>query len=124
FYDAGARFSYETMEASDNVYRQVIQPYLKGQGIQEIDAIFISHEHLYHDGSVSFIQEDFIVHNIITSEYYKCTEEKQDVWKNIHIARFNEILQFQNQYFQVVSTHIKTDSEHDNYLEINTKVIE
>src|SRR5699024_3215051 len=68
FYDAGARFSYDTMEASDNVYRQVIQPYLKGQGIQEIDAIFISHEHLDHDGSVSFIQEDFIVHNIITSE--------------------------------------------------------
>src|SRR5699024_11959356 len=60
FYDAGARFLYETMEASDNVYRQVIQPYLKGQGIQEIDAIFISHEHLDHDGSVSFIQEDFI----------------------------------------------------------------
>lgn len=122
FYDAGARFSYETMEASDNVYRQVIQPYLKGQGIQEIDAIFISHEHLDHDGSVSFIQKDFIVHNIITSEYYKWTEEKQDVWKNIHIARFNEILQFQNQSFQVVSPHIKTDSADDNSLALYTEL--
>src|SRR5699024_2845238 len=105
-----------------NVYRQVIQPYLKGQGIQEIDAIFISHEHLDHDGSVSFIQEDFIVHNIITSEYYKWTEEKQDVWKNIHIDRFNEILQFQNQSFQVVSPRIKTDSADDNSLALYTEL--
>lgn len=122
FYDAGARFSYDTMEASENVYKQVIQPYLKGQGIQEIDAIFVSHEHLDHDGSISFIQEDFTVHNIITSEYYEWTEEKREVWKNVHIASFNEIIKLQNQSFQVVSPQIETDSADDNSLVLYTEL--
>src|SRR5699024_9529133 len=48
--------------------------------------------------------------------------EKQDVWKNIHIARFMEILQFQNQSFQVVSPRIKTDSADDNSLALYTEL--
>src|SRR5699024_11695043 len=86
------------------------------------DNNFAINEQLDHDVSFYLIQEDFIVNNIITSEYYKWTEEKQDVWKNIHIARFNEILQFQNQSFQVVSPRIKTDSADDNSLALYTEL--
>src|SRR5699024_3377685 len=122
FYDAGAHFSYDTMEASENVYQQVIHPYLQGQGIQEIDAVFISHEHLDHYGSVSFIQQDFTVHNIITSEYYGWAEEKRTTWENVYTAEFNEVLTLQNQFFQVVSPKIKTDSADDNSLSLIQKL--
>jgi len=122
FYDAGAHFSYDTMEASENVYQQVIHPYLQGQGIQEIDAVFISHEHLDHYGSVSFIQQDFTVHNIITSEYYGWAEEKRTTWENVYTAEFNEVLTLQNQFFQVVSPKIKTDSADDNSLALYTEI--
>lgn len=68
--DAGAKFSYENMEPTNSVYKNVIRPFLYGKGIQKIDAIFISHEDLDHDGSIPFIMDQFHVQKIIVSEYF------------------------------------------------------
>src|SRR5699024_11465581 len=69
--DAVAKFSFENMEPTNSVYKNVIRPFLYGKGIQKIDAIFISHEDLDHDGSVPFIMNQFHVKKIIVSEYFE-----------------------------------------------------
>src|SRR5699024_5709769 len=57
--DAGARFSFEDFTPTDTVYKQVIRPYLLRECIHQVDAIFISHADLDHNGSVPFIVDEF-----------------------------------------------------------------
>lgn len=69
--DAGASFSFKTMKPSSKVYKQVIGPYLKSRGIAFVDAVFLSHEDLDHDGSSPFLLEDVKVGEIIVSNLYE-----------------------------------------------------
>jgi len=73
--DAGARFSFPDMEATDKVHREVLGPYLKSRGIRQIDALFLSHEDLDHDGSVPFLMNDIKVKEMVTGPYYKPSED-------------------------------------------------
>src|SRR5699024_1739920 len=68
--DAGATFTFEQMEPTENVYKNIIRPYLYGKGIYKIDSIFISHEHVDHDGSIPFLLDQFPVGEIVVSEYF------------------------------------------------------
>src|SRR5690625_2872167 len=55
FIDAGATFSFEDFKPTDQVYEQIIRPYLYSRGIGHVDAIFLSHAHGDHNGSVPFM---------------------------------------------------------------------
>ncbi|WP_067727358.1 DNA internalization-related competence protein ComEC/Rec2 [Oceanobacillus damuensis] len=68
--DAGARFSFENMEASENVYEQILKPYFYSRGIRKLDALIISHEDLDHMGSATFILQNMEVEEIIVSDYF------------------------------------------------------
>lgn len=73
FVDAGATVSFEQQKPSARIFQQIIRPYLYGRGIHKIDAIFLSHEHLDHIGSVSYILEQFTVDEIIVPPYFDQT---------------------------------------------------
>src|SRR5699024_5931116 len=46
--DIGSSFSFTDMKPSSKVYKQVIKPYLYHRGIDSVDGIFLSHDHLDH----------------------------------------------------------------------------
>src|SRR5699024_4246590 len=46
FVDIGAELSFPDNAKNDKEYLQIIRPYLYGQGIHKVDAVFLSHEHL------------------------------------------------------------------------------
>lgn len=123
FVDAGAHFSFTDFKPTDRIYRQVIRPYLYGQGIQKIDVIFLSHEDLDHDGSVPYILEDFPVDEIIVSEWYEPDEQPSDNWlRKQYQAVFHETISRKGQLFQVVSPYRKTDSANENSLVLYTEL--
>lgn len=68
--DAGANFSFEDMEPTDRVFIQVLRPYFYARGIQEIDALILSHEDIDHTGSVRYLAGNMWVKEIITSDYF------------------------------------------------------
>jgi competence protein ComEC len=101
--DAGARFSFEDMEATDSVYQQIIKPYLYARGIQKIDALFLTHEDMDHMGSVSFMVEELKVDQILISEYFELDGKTALQWmeNNVEISRVSphEKWKIGDQYF-------------------------
>jgi competence protein ComEC len=87
--DAGARLSFEDMEANKNVYKQIIKPYLYSRGIREIDAVFLTHEDVDHTGSISFMVEELNIDQILVSDYYQFDETTVLHWleNNVDIRR-------------------------------------
>lgn len=75
FIDAGAKFSFEDMKAKDSIFALVLEPYLLSRGIYQIDAVFISHEDLDHDGSLPFLLQYMKVKEIIASPLYVPSEQ-------------------------------------------------
>ncbi|WP_010531051.1 DNA internalization-related competence protein ComEC/Rec2 [Lentibacillus jeotgali] len=73
--DAGAEMSFENNTVNDDVFKQIIRPYLYSRGISEVDAVFISHEDIDHMGSVQYIIENDMVNAVIVSEYYQFSDQ-------------------------------------------------
>src|SRR5699024_5127576 len=67
--DAGSRVTFDEA-LSDREYEQIIKPYLDYRGIQKIDVVFVSHEHIDHMGSITFMIKDKHIDEFIVSEYY------------------------------------------------------
>ncbi|RKQ37845.1 DNA internalization-related competence protein ComEC/Rec2 [Oceanobacillus halophilus] len=87
--DAGARVSFEDGQANENVYQQIIKPYLYSRGIHRIDALFLTHEDSDHVGSAPFIVEDMEVKEIFLPAFYTITEEEAQLWnrKNVNVNK-------------------------------------
>ncbi|GAA0295670.1 competence protein ComEC [Gracilibacillus halotolerans] len=68
--DAGGTFSFLDNQPSNQVFKQVIDPYLKYRGITSIDGIFLTHEDTDHIGSVPFILDQYKVDTIYTHPYF------------------------------------------------------
>src|SRR5690625_7307421 len=68
--DIGLSFSFTDMKPSSKVYKQVIKPYLYHRGIDSVDGIFLSHDHLDHTGSLEFMLNEFRVGELFISLYY------------------------------------------------------
>ncbi|WP_019377883.1 DNA internalization-related competence protein ComEC/Rec2 [Virgibacillus halodenitrificans] len=90
--DAGASFSFDSGEPTEKVYTQVIKPYLLSRGINKIDAIFLSHEDTDHNGSLSFIIDEFKVGAIIVSQFYELGKQEIDSLNKlgVELLRLNE----------------------------------
>lgn len=80
--DAGANFSFKDFNASDQVYEHTIKPYFMSRGIQEVDAIFISHEDMDHMGSVPYLAKELNVGHIFISDLYEVSPEEAKVYDN------------------------------------------
>lgn len=119
--DAGATFDFDSLEPKETVYKNVIRPYLMGRGIREIDAIFISHAHLDHHGSLRFIIEDFKVHEIFVDAYLSADDAELENWlnnENVRIVRvsFTEKIVRNGHSFHVVSPERDHRDKNNNSL--------
>lgn len=120
FYDVGSTFSFEDMQPTEQVYKQVIKPALHSKGIQKIDAVFLSHEDIDHIGSIDFLVKEFEVDEIIVSEFYQVPVKQEQFWKEqgtiIRYVRHNEVISISGHPFKVLSPLRKTDSDNENSL--------
>lgn len=126
FIDAGASFAFHDMEPTSKVYEQVIRPYLLGEGIWHIDAIFMTHEHLDHHGSVPLIVDDFPTDEIIISSYFDRTDpilnELIDKNENVKVVPFNASLVRNGQAFKIVSPEHDQKDANENSLAFYTEI--
>lgn len=122
--DAGAMFHFNDMEPSDSVYKQIIKPYLMGRGIHNISAIFLSHNHTDHDGSIQYIVDDYSVDEIITHDYYNKDNLLKNTGRNVKhtFVHYNEKLNRNGQQFYVLSPQKDYGDENDNSLVLLTKL--
>src|SRR5690625_969025 len=126
FVDAGANFSFDTYEIKDNIYKQILEPYLFSRGISSIDVIIVSHEDLDHNGSIPFLVENLSVKQIIVSEFYKFNDkEKETILNNkvrVKRVKADEIFSVKSQPFKVLSPNIDRNDYNDNSLVVLTNL--
>lgn len=123
--DAGSGFSFESLEPTKGVYKQIIKPYLYSRGIIEIDAVILSHEHVDHIGSVSYLLEDFRVGEIIVSEFYEVTSYYETKWSKhgvpIKSVLADEEMILNDQLFHVLSP-VRSIDANENSLVLYTEL--
>lgn len=122
--DAGAALAFPDFESTDKQYEQIIKPFLYSKGINKLDAVFISHEHADHYGSLPFIMRDMVVDEIVISEKYVLDPRLEHEWLDrgvlITRAHFDEILNRKGQEFRVVSPEVDMDDANANSLVLYT----
>ncbi|PAV28999.1 DNA internalization-related competence protein ComEC/Rec2 [Virgibacillus profundi] len=126
FIDAGARFTFEDMEPTDNVYKQVIKPYLYSRGISHVDALFLTHEDIDHVGSVSYMIEELNIEKIVTSNIYELSDETKLFWKKNDIELLqverNDNLMIGDQSIHVLAPYKNNGSANENSLVLHTNL--
>ncbi|QKY69511.1 DNA internalization-related competence protein ComEC/Rec2 [Lentibacillus sp. CBA3610] len=124
--DAGAQMTFEDNEISENVYKQIIRPYLYSRGISRIDAVFISHADIDHMGSLPFMVDDMAIDQVIVSNYYTFSEQlSQRLAANgagIIRARAGEIITIGDQPFYVLSPEEDRQNTNENSLVLYTEM--
>lgn len=124
FMDTGASFSFEDGKPTKKVFENIIKQYLYERGIQQIDAVFLSHEDMDHDGSLPFMLREFKIDEIVISPYYKPSDFMLEAWKkyeaNINIVKAGTDYSIKGQHFKVLSPLIETDSANENSLVLHT----
>lgn len=124
--DAGATFSFINQEVSEKEYTHIIKPYLHARGIQKIDALIISHEHLDHNGSAPFIIKDFRVDHYVVSHFYEMNDEEKQLMHayDIELHRMQTYDEFilNGQQFIVVSPGEDYLDENENSLAVLTEL--
>ncbi|WP_395735641.1 ComEC/Rec2 family competence protein [Prosthecobacter sp.] len=72
-YDTGsgypARAASDGWEANFNAGRDLIEPFLKEQGVKQVDAVLISHAHFDHFGGLLWLTDHFPITRLIDSGY-------------------------------------------------------
>lgn len=123
-YDAGATFSFGEAKPSERVFQQIIKPFLNFKGIQQIDALILSHEDIDHVGSVDYIVEDFTVNQIIMSAYYQLDMRQQKKWNEqgtvLKRVKVNDKIIIGNHAFTVLSPIKEAGNDNDNSLVLYT----
>lgn len=124
--DAGASVSYPDFTPTDKVYKQIIRPYLHGQGIHKIDAIFLSHNDVDHVGSIEYLMTDIAVDEIIIGEFHELEETDEQLWKKLNqkvtVAHFNEVFMRKGQGFKALSPSRDHRSTNENSLVLYTEL--
>lgn len=124
--DAGSHFSFTDMKATKTVYNQVIKPYLYYRGIDRIDGIFLSHDHIDHTGSLQFILDDFHVKEVFVSPYHPVEGELLDLIKKnktiLTVIQPSENIERSALNFQVLHPVKDHHDENDNSLIIYSKI--
>lgn len=124
--DAGSRFSFTDFQPTDNVYRQIIKPYLYSQGIQQIDAILLSHKDTDHMGSFQYIIRDFTVTQLVVSNFYELDEEELLLLDraNVQLRRMDAFqnININNHQFVVLAPFGNEGNENDNSLVLYSEI--
>ncbi|WP_245843794.1 DNA internalization-related competence protein ComEC/Rec2 [Oceanobacillus rekensis] len=124
--DAGAKFSFEDMEATESVYKQILKPYFYSRGIRKLDALILTHEDLDHMGSASFIIKEMEVEKLIVSEYFDEATLNEIITgkqtNEIMKAKRNDSIMLGGQEFLVVGPSGDHLSANENSLVLYTEI--
>lgn len=126
FIDAGAQVSFSENNPTDKVYQQIIKPYLYSRGIAKIDAVFLSHEDMDHDGSTPYLIEEMSVDQIFVSSLYEPPDymvhvlQKED--KSLQRVDHAERMTIGGYSFYILSPEKDGHSANDNSLIIYTEI--
>ncbi|SDB97756.1 competence protein ComEC [Pelagirhabdus alkalitolerans] len=126
-YDLGAPYHINQQEVSSAEYNNVIKPFLYQAGIQKIDAVILSHEHIDHVGSVPFLVDDFKVKRFITSPYFEWIDELTSVKKSVSSIEtygMSDTFDINGQVFHVISPERDYHDANDNSLVVLTSINE
>lgn len=126
FIDIGTPLRFPAMTTDDRVYKQVIKPYLIGRGIKQIDAVFISHEHVDHYGSLEYLVKDFQVGEIVISDLYEMEIEEVKKWTEhgsvLRETTLGETIEIGKQRFYVVAPSMNHKDANENSLVLYTEL--
>src|SRR5699024_6143751 len=126
FVDIGAELSFPDNEKNDKEYLQIIRPYLYGQDIHKVDAVFLSHEHLDHYGRLPYLLNDVQVNEIVMSHFYEIDSDQLKSWteQTTRVAKETQVdfIHHQKTIYHVLTTRKKTDAADDNYLVLLTNI--
>ncbi|TRM12761.1 DNA internalization-related competence protein ComEC/Rec2 [Lentibacillus cibarius] len=124
--DAGAPVNFGGKKPSNNVYKQIIRPYLRSQGIAKIDSIFLSHADTDHMGSFPYILADMPVKHVVVSDYYTFANPVLEALKNneVNIVRtgLGDKLTIEDGVFHVLSPNKDSQSKNENSLVLYTEL--
>jgi competence protein ComEC len=118
--DAGANFTFEDFEPTDSNYKRILKPFLQYQGINKIDAVFVSHEDVDHAGSVNYILKDFEVKQIIVSKYFNFEDNSFGNLENkgteILQVEAGQSIEINGTMFNILSPWVDKKSSNENSL--------
>ncbi|GAB4073385.1 DNA internalization-related competence protein ComEC/Rec2 [Barrientosiimonas marina] len=124
--DAGAELSFGDDAASDNEYKQIIRPYLYSRGITQVDAVFISHDHMDHMGSVKFMADELTVGSVIVSDYFVFSKQLAKALERneteVIRASTDDVMTVGKQTFQVLAPHTDKNDKDQNSLVLYTQM--
>ncbi|WP_152656309.1 DNA internalization-related competence protein ComEC/Rec2 [Oceanobacillus sp. CFH 90083] len=125
--DAGAAFRFEDMEPTRGVYKNIIRAYFHQRGINELDAIIISHDDVDHFGSIRFILEEVKVKEVIVSLYFDTAllKEFQEIQPSVKITQVEagDLLNFNDAIsLSVLAPDIDKGNANDNSLVLYTNL--
>ncbi len=124
--DTGSHFSFTDMKPSKKVYNQVIKPYLYYRGIDTIDGVFLSHNHIDHTGSLQFMLKEFDIKEVFISPYHPIEGELLEVIKEtdtiITVINPTEKIVRNNLLFQVLHPIKDQHDENDNSLIVYSEI--
>jgi len=124
--DIGSSFSFTDMKPSSKVYKQVIKPYLYHRGIDSVDGIFLSHDHLDHTGSLEFMLNEFRVGELFISPYHPIEGDLLNALETnqtkITIINPTEKITRNQLLFQILHPEKDQFDENDNSLIVYTKI--
>ncbi|ASK63134.1 DNA internalization-related competence protein ComEC/Rec2 [Virgibacillus phasianinus] len=126
FVDAGAKMSFETNQATDSTYKQVIKPYLYANGIAGVDALFLTHEDVDHVGSVPYMIEGLNVERVFINEFYNIPGETLRNWQqkgvNFNRLKAGQEIDFQNYPIHILSPYRDKQDTNANSLVLYMKL--
>ncbi|WP_226583191.1 DNA internalization-related competence protein ComEC/Rec2 [Halobacillus litoralis] len=102
----------------EKIAAEIILPYLKSKGIDEIHAVFISHEDSDHNGSVTYLLEEMDVNRMFVSAYYKVEDETKNV---VHLQRGDQV-KIGGYAFDVISPETDRGNPNDNSLVLSSDI--
>ncbi len=106
------------VKSNEDVFSNVIEPYLLSRGIGDVDVLVLTHHDVDHMGSAAKVISRFNVHSVVTSPYYE--EDKQ--LKNHVTVRKGDVFQIGETSFQVLHPDRDMGSTNENSLVIRSYI--
>ncbi|WP_079708442.1 DNA internalization-related competence protein ComEC/Rec2 [Paraliobacillus ryukyuensis] len=116
--DVAGEMAHNFETPSDQIYKQVIKPFLYRKGINKIDMVILSHADHDHIGSLPYLLEGFDVKHLVISDYFDLTRLQETASNNISVAtvKKGDIIEYNNQAFQVLHPVTRLQERNDNSL--------
>ncbi len=124
--DAAGTMSRDFQTPSAETFEQIIQPFFQARGIQQIDAIILSHADHDHIGSVPFILNDYQVDHLFSSPFFdqKLLEQYREISPKTtdHQIKAGDQVDVQGQLLEVLYPWEENSDKNENSVVLKTSL--